>query len=157
MTQTPSSPATTAGSSPSNPRPSPAPAEAEPLQQALAAEHAAVFAYGVIGGVLRGEARAAAGHDAHRGRRDQLLARLGPRAVAAEPAYSLPFAVDDARGARRLARVVEQRCAAVYADVVSRTTGATRALAAEALTECANRRLSWGGEPEAFPGLGELS
>jgi hypothetical protein len=156
MTETPSA---SGGSSPSTATSvsPPASGEAEPLQRALAAEHAAVFAYGVIGGVLRGEALATAGHDAHRGRRDQLISRLGERAVPAEPAYALPFAVEDARRARRLGRVVEQRCAAVYADVVSRTTGATRALAAEALTECAVRRLSWGAEPEAFPGLGDLS
>lgn len=126
----------------------------QPLQAALAAEHAAVFAYGVIGGVLRdSEGQAVAGHDAHRGRRDQLLARLGERAVAAEPAYSLPFPVTSSRQARRLARVVERRCAAVYADAVSRTTGDQRALAAEALTECAVRGLSWGADPDPFPGL----
>lgn len=134
--------------------PTPSPAEAEPLQEALSAEHAAVFAYGVIGGVLRDNNElAVAAHDAHRGRRDQLLSRLGERAVPAEPAYSLPFRVDHPRQARRLARVVEQRCAAVYADVVSRTTGAERALAAEVLTECAVRALSWGADPEPFPGL----
>lgn len=128
--------------------------DGQPLQAALAAEHAAVYAYGVIGAVLRDEdAAATAGYAAHRGRRDQLMARLGSGAVAAEPAYAMPFDVDTARQARRLGRVVEQRCAAVYADVVSRTTGEARMLAANALTECAVRGLGWGADPSPFPGL----
>ncbi|HET7327330.1 MAG TPA: ferritin-like domain-containing protein [Nocardioidaceae bacterium] len=134
----------------------------KPLQTALAAEHAAVFAYGVIGAVLGAASEAAdadlaaAGYAAHRRRRDQLIARLGQDAVAAEAAYALPFDVDSERSARRLGRLVEQRCAAVYADVVSRTAGEARMLAATALTDCAVRGLGWGVEPEPFPGLGEL-
>jgi Domain of unknown function (DUF4439) len=123
------------------------------LQAALAAEHAAVYAYGVVGGVLGGTAQANAAYAAHRGRRDQLTARLGADAVAAEPAYELPFAVTRPGQAERLAVQVERRCAEVYADVVSRTTGATRLYAARGLTECAVRSLEWGGDFEAFPGL----
>ncbi|WP_256095058.1 DUF4439 domain-containing protein, partial [Streptomyces sp. EN27] len=58
------------------------------VQAALAAEHAAVYGYGVLGGRLDGEqgAEARAAHDAHRARRDALArtARdLGGRPVAA--------------------------------------------------------------------------
>jgi hypothetical protein len=124
------------------------------LQEALAAEHAAVYAYGVIGGVLGAtSAQTTAAYAAHRGRRDQLTARIGPAAVAAEPAYELPFAVSGPAQARRLAVQVERRCAEVYADVVSRTTGAARMYAARGLTECSVRALSWGADFEAFPGL----
>jgi hypothetical protein len=127
---------------------------ADALQSALAAEHAAVYAYGVVGGVLgAGDRLAATAYTAHRGRRDQLTSMLGAEAVAAEPAYRLPFDVDGPGRARRLARRVEERCAAVYADVVSRTAGADRLYAARALRDCAVRGLAWGREPEAFPGL----
>jgi Domain of unknown function (DUF4439) len=126
----------------------------EALQQALAAEHAAVWAYGVVGGVLGPDSSAAtAAYAAHRGRRDQLLSRIGAEAVAAEPAYDLPFPVSGAGQAQRLAVRVEERCAEVYAAVVARTTGDNRVYAARALTECAVRALEWGGNLEAFPGL----
>jgi hypothetical protein len=127
------------------------------LQSALAAEHAAVYAYGVVGGVLGTDsAEAAAGYAAHRGRRDQLTSMLGPEAVAAEPAYQLPFEVSGTGGARRLAVHVEERCAEVYAEVVSRTTAADRLFAARALTDCAVRGLQWGADPDPFPGLRDL-
>lgn len=131
-----------------------APAADTALQSALAAEHAAVYAYGVIGGVLGGgSATAASGYAAHRGRRDRLTAMLGPESVAAEPAYRLPFEVSGTARARRLAVHVEERCAEVYAEVVSRTTGADRLFAARAVTDCAVRGLEWGAEPDPFPGL----
>jgi hypothetical protein len=124
------------------------------LQSALSAEHAAVYAYGVIGGVLgTGSAAAAAAYAAHRGRRDQLTSMLGPQSVAAEPAYRLPFEVSGPARARRLAAYVEERCAEVYAESVSRTTAADRMFAARALTDCAVRGLEWGAEPDPFPGL----
>ena len=129
-------------------------AETNALQSALAAEHAAVHAYGLVGGVLGLSATdTSAAYAVHRGRRDQLVTMIGRRAVAAEPAYELPFEVSGPARARRLAARVEQRCADVYADVVASTTGANRLYAARALTDCAVRALGWGAEPEAFPGL----
>lgn len=129
-------------------------AQSEALQPALAAEHAAVYAYGVIGGVLGSSSGAAVtAYAVHRGRRDQLTAMIGPHAVAAEPGYELPFEVSSQARAARLAARVEDRCADVYASVVAHTTGADRAYAARALTDCAVRGLGWGAEPEPFPGL----
>lgn len=129
-------------------------AETQALQSALAAEHAAVYAYGVIGGVLgTTSAQASAAYAAHRGRRDQLVGRIGEEAVPAEPVYELPFEVSGPARARRLAVRVEDRCAEVYADVVSRTTAGNRLYAARALTDCAVRGLDWGAKPEPFPGL----
>ncbi|NED26181.1 DUF4439 domain-containing protein, partial [Streptomyces anulatus] len=77
-------------------------------QAALAAEHAAVYGYGVLGGRIEGkrgtEARAA--YDGHRARRDALaraVRDLGGRPVASDAAYALPFAVADSPSAVRLA------------------------------------------------------
>ncbi|MER5558218.1 ferritin-like domain-containing protein [Streptomyces sp. NPDC002506] len=136
---------------------------AEPLdaaQAALAAEHAAVYGYGVLGGRLA-EARVPEARDAltaHRSRRD-LLARtvrdLGGWPVAAAAAYALPFAVADAGAAVRLAAELEDRVAGVYSDLVRSAEGPLRQEAAAALREAAVRAVRWRGGSVAFPGLAE--
>ncbi|MEU6257490.1 ferritin-like domain-containing protein [Streptomyces sp. NPDC047043] len=130
------------------------------LQAALAAEHAAVYGYGVVGGRIRegrrSEARSA--YDAHRARRDALVREvrdLGGRPVAAAAAYALPFPVPDSAAAVRLAAELEDRMAGVYSDVVRATGGERRRTAAEALREAAVRAVRWRGESVAFPGLAE--
>ncbi|MFF5017278.1 ferritin-like domain-containing protein [Streptomyces sp. NPDC001165] len=135
-------------------------AELTALQAALAAEHAAVYGYGVVGGRIdqrrRTDARAA--YDAHRARRDALVREvrdLGTQPVAASAAYALPFQVPDAAAAVRLAAELEERVAGVYADLVRAATGARRASAAAALREAAVRAVRWSGESVAFPGLAE--
>ncbi|MBQ0830921.1 ferritin-like domain-containing protein [Streptomyces tagetis] len=132
----------------------------EALQAALAAEHAAVYGYGVVGGRIgegrRAEARAA--YDAHRARRDALAREvrdLGARPVAAAAGYALPFPVRDAAGAVRLAAELEDRVAGVYSDLVRAADGARRATAAGALREAAVRAVRWRGGSVAFPGLAE--
>ncbi|MGW1803446.1 ferritin-like domain-containing protein [Streptomyces sp. NPDC002078] len=137
-------------------------AELRALQAALAAEHAAVYGYGVVGGKIsaarRTEARAA--YDAHRARRDALTREvrdLGGQPVAANAAYALPFPVPDATAAVRLAARLEERVAGVYADLVRAATGARRGAAAAALREAAVRAVRWSGESVAFPGLAERS
>ncbi len=57
-------------------------------------------------------------------------------------------------GCRSLARAIEHRTAAVYAFAVSQTVKGTRAMAVDALTDCAVREVAWGAAPEPFPGLG---
>src|SRR5437868_15090063 len=71
------------------------------LQTALAAEHAAVYGYGVLGSRLRGTPRqtAKAVWDAHRAQRDRLISILSVVPVAAAPAYRLPVTVVSPRGA----------------------------------------------------------
>ncbi|WP_405868915.1 MULTISPECIES: ferritin-like domain-containing protein [unclassified Streptomyces] len=130
------------------------------LQAALAAEHAAVYGYGVVGGRIgerrRTEARSA--YVAHRARRDALVREvrdLGGTPVAAAAAYALPFPVPDSAAAVRLAAVLEDRVAGVYSDVVRATGGERRRTAAEALREAAVRAVRWNGESVAFPGLAE--
>jgi hypothetical protein len=134
--------------------------ELRALQAALAAEHAAVYGYGVVGGRIGGGQRAEArtAYDAHRARRDALVREvkdLGGRPVAAAAGYALPFAVPDAAAAARLAAELEDRVAGVYSDLVRAAGGERRALAAEALREAAVRAVRWRGESVAFPGLAE--
>ena len=79
------------------------------LREALAAEHAAVWGYGVVGAALAVEARppATAAETAHRDVRDQVMALLEERAaepVVAEGAYSLPFPVPVRRRRGRAGR-----------------------------------------------------
>ncbi|MFE5598940.1 ferritin-like domain-containing protein [Streptomyces coelicoflavus] len=130
------------------------------VQAALAAEHAAVYGYGVVGGRIgeerRTEARAA--YDAHRARRDALArdARdLGGEPVAAAAGYALPFSVPDSAAAVRLAARLEDRVAGVYSDLVRAAEGDLRATAAGALREAAVRAARWRGGSVAFPGLAE--
>lgn len=129
-------------------------------QAALAAEHAAVYGYGVVGGRIdekrRAEARAA--YDAHRARRDALARTIRDLDGEPEPAraaYALPFAVPDTDAATRLAAELEDRVAGVYADLVRAGEGAQRREAAAALREAAVRSARWRGTGVAFPGLAE--
>lgn len=130
------------------------------VQSALAAEHAAVYGYGVVGARLpeRERDRARDAYQAHRSRRDALertVRDLGGDPVAAAPAYAVPFQVSDGGSAVRLAAEMEDRVAAVYADMVRDTTGPLRADAAAALREAALRSLGWRGRTTPFPGLPE--
>ncbi|MEW2620047.1 ferritin-like domain-containing protein [Streptomyces sp. NPDC048106] len=130
------------------------------LQAALAAEHAAVYGYGVVGGRVDDRRRtdAKAAYDAHRARRDALAREvrdLGGRPVAASAAYTLPFTVRGPADAVRLAAQLEERVAGVYADLVRSSAGARRASAAGALREAAVRAVGWSGQSVAFPGLAE--
>ncbi|MER5210845.1 ferritin-like domain-containing protein [Streptomyces sp. NPDC002838] len=134
--------------------------ELKALQAALAAEHAAVYGYGVVGGRIREDRRteAKAAYDAHRARRDALAREvrdLGGAPVAAAAAYALPFAVPDSAAAVRLAAELEDRVAGVYSDLVRATGGERRRTAAGSLREAAVRAVRWRGESVAFPGLAE--
>ncbi len=130
------------------------------VQAALAAEHAAVYGYGVVGGRIAADRRkeAMAAYDAHRARRDALhreVRDLGGTPQAAAAAYELPFPVPDAAAAVRLAAELEDRLAAVYADLVRAGGRARRREAAGALREAAVRAVRWRGGGVAFPGLVE--
>ncbi|MFF9512052.1 ferritin-like domain-containing protein [Streptomyces sp. NPDC014724] len=129
-------------------------------QAALAAEHAAVYGYGVVGGRIADgrQAEAAAGYHAHRARRDALqrtVGDLGGEPVAAQAAYALPFAVPDPAAAVRLAALLEDRVADVYSDLVRAAEGPLRREAADALREAAVRAVRWRGSGVPFPGLAE--
>ncbi|MFE3329043.1 ferritin-like domain-containing protein [Streptomyces sp. NPDC059176] len=132
------------------------------VQAALAAEHAAVYGYGVVGGragdARRAEVKAAyAGHRARRDAMERTVRDLGAAPVAARAAYALPFPVPDSAAAVRLAAVLEDRVAGVYSDLVRAAEGALRREAADALREAAVRAVRWRGSGVAFPGLAERS
>ena len=135
-------------------------AELDALQTALAAEHAAVYLYGALGGRTSQSATpelfaaVAAAYAAHRARRDAFTAArvdLAAEPVAAEPAYQLPR-LDTPPQVTRAALGVERACAATYAYLVENTVAERRRSAIEALTESAVRELAFDGDPEALPG-----
>ncbi|MDR8415206.1 ferritin-like domain-containing protein [Nonomuraea sp. 3-1Str] len=133
--------------------------DAERLGKALAAEHAAVFAYGLISartsGTLRSKATRA--FDAHRARRDQLRAFVtarGGRPAEAEPSYSLPLVPSTPTDAVRLAVQVETGVTAAYLELVAADDPALRKYAALAMQEAVAR--SYAFRPAigtAFPGM----
>jgi Domain of unknown function (DUF4439) len=137
----------------------------EALQETLAGEHAAVYVYAVLGArtsasaepALAGALRAA--YDVHRGRRDQLVAMVlddDAEPVAAEVSYELPNAADTPGRCRRAAAEVEQRCTVLYAQAVGSTARASRQWAIDALADAAVRQLTFGADPDPFPGVREL-
>jgi Domain of unknown function (DUF4439) len=129
------------------------------LQAALAAEHAAVYGYGVVGAYLTGGSRAAAATAdwvAHQNARDELEAMLrsrgsqpGPAAVA----YQLPIPVRSPAQAVSLAVILEERIATAYLGLVALSTPALRDLGALQVRESALRAAFWRGSTVAFPGL----
>lgn len=135
------------------------------LQRTLAGEHAAVHLYGVVGGRVSASSHPALwqrvrdAYVLHRSRRDQLVSMTraaGATPVAAEVGYDLPNPARTPAQLEQVALEVEQRCAAIYADMVGSTASANRQWALDALEDAAVRLLSFGGEPEPFPGLEEL-
>ncbi|GGJ77046.1 hypothetical protein GCM10010123_03790 [Pilimelia anulata] len=118
------------------------------LGDALAAEYAAVYAYGVLG-VRLPPAQAPVARTAeaaHRDLRDALLLHLrsaGATPGGAEPGYALPFPVPDAAAARRLAVVVEERTATVWRAALAATDGPARRLVLTGLTDAATRATRW--------------
>jgi Domain of unknown function (DUF4439) len=139
--------------------------ETRALDAALAAEHAAVWGYGVVGPALPAErrAQASAAENAHRDARDRLVALLSERGAepaGPEAAYELPFPVLSAADAATLAVTLEDGVAAAYARVLADAaeTG-TRELAVGALGATEVRAVAWRGRAgqtpvtEPFPGL----
>jgi hypothetical protein len=128
------------------------------MQAALAAEHAAVYGYGVTGAMLTGKAKSLAYADwrAHEIARDKLAAmivKLGATPVAASPAYTLPFAVTNASSARRLAAVLEDGVTRAYLGLVGVNDRALRIFGALAMQPPATRAAAWRGSTVAFPGM----
>lgn len=154
--------------------------EQQALNDALAAEHGAVYAYGVVAAFARaprGDAVAAA-TAAHAARRDaatEALTADGATAVPSATGYALPVTVTDGVTALQLAVAVEDATAQAWRAVLERSVAAAepggptgpvpdgrpldlRTTAVAALTDCAVRAAGWrvalGSVPAttAFPG-----
>lgn len=135
-----------------------APRALRALQAALAAEHAAVYGYGIAGAMLDGAGRARALRDwkLHQEARDTLQAmivKLGATPVPASAAYDLPFAVRDAASARRLAVALEDGVTQAYVGLVAVTDPTLRTFGALAMQPPAKRAAAWRGSTVAFPGM----
>jgi hypothetical protein len=130
------------------------------LQDALAAEHAALWCYSYAVAFLPAAQRAQARDDeeAHRGLRGQIeqtLTQIGARAVSAQPAYATPEPVTDGRSAAALVVVAETDALAAWRSVVERTPDRElRQAALKALTDGTLRCARWRvvvGTPPAIP------
>ncbi|MEV0588168.1 ferritin-like domain-containing protein [Nonomuraea sp. NPDC050310] len=129
------------------------------LGKALAAEHAAVYAYGLLGarttGALR--SRVSAAFDAHRYRRDQLRSLLlarGGKAVETEASYDVPVTAS-ATDAVNLAVRVEDGITAAYLELAACEELTLRRFAASAMQEAVTRSYGLRRQIKALPGMPE--
>jgi hypothetical protein len=130
------------------------------LQDALAAEHAALWCYSYAVAFLPAAqlAQARDDEDAHRalrGQIEQTLTRTGAQAVSAQPAYATPRPVTDGPSAAALVVVAETDALAAWRSVVERTSDRDlRGAALRALTDGTLRCARWRvviGTPPAIP------
>ncbi len=140
------------------------PAVSTALNQALAGEQAAGYAFGVVGARLgnREQPAAAAALETARVQRDLLVRVItagGGTPEPADPAYALPFPVPTRVAALRLAVLVDDRLAGLDVALAAASTDpALRSIAAAAVqaraTDAASWRLRAGIVPVtvAFPG-----
>ncbi|SCX53340.1 protein of unknown function [Klenkia marina] len=140
-------------------------AETAALQDALAAEHVAVWGYGTVGAALPAADRSAVGSsaEAHRDLRDRVAALLtaqGVDPVPTEAAYALPFPVLSAVDAAALAVVLEDGTTTAWVWVLDQAAQRrTRELAVGAAAAAEVRAVTWrqraGTTPatSATPGL----
>lgn len=134
------------------------------LQSALAAEQAAVWAYGLVAAYARDQAEMIAqARSGHLLRRDATTARLVEGgATAPEPAaaYQVSVAVTDANTALQLAQDIETDAAAAWRVVIGSTDDAElRGFALTGLSEAAVRLAMWkqvlGATPMTLPFPGQ--
>jgi hypothetical protein len=128
------------------------------LQAALDVEHRVVYGYGVVGAHLTGgprrlAARRLAAHQLLRDRVAAIVAAAGASPVVAQPAYALPFPVEDAAAALRLASDLEDAVAGAAWDLTaaSRPETDVRHIGVTTLA-AAWRRLVRGSVDPALPG-----
>ncbi|ROR92101.1 ferritin-like domain-containing protein [Nocardioides aurantiacus] len=135
----------------------------EALQKALAAEHASVYLYGLLGARASASAepvlfaRLEQAYADHRTARDDLVARLARRGVdpvASETDYAPPGPVSTPEEIEAVARTLERRVALTYGEAVAHTAGEDRLAAMDGLDATAVRGLGFGEPPTDFPGLG---
>ena len=152
-----------------SPTPTPDPNRPKDADQAawfdaVAAEHAAIYGYGVVSAHVMPEQNDLVSEAVaqHRDRREAALSLLKERSVTAPlPAagYRLPFPVTGPIGAGKLAVQMESDCAVAWRAVMEQSDSEQdRSFALTALTQCAIMAAKWrqvlGAWPvtEAFPG-----
>lgn len=129
------------------------------LQDALAAEHAALWCYSLAVAFLSAErseqARAdAAAHRVLRAAVEQTLTELGRRPLSAQPAYATPRPVVDGPSAAALAVVAEADAMAAWRSVMERTSvRQLRQAALDALADGALRSARWRAVTEMSPAV----
>lgn len=135
------------------------PGDVDKLRKALAAEHAAVFVYGLLGARTTGSMRAriTRAFDTHRDRRDELrelITARGGKPAEPAPSYALPSVPSTASAAARLAAHVETGIVAAYLELVAAADAELRAYAALVMQEAATRSYSFRPAiTTAFPGM----
>jgi hypothetical protein len=160
----------TSPSPPTTPTPDPDrpkdPAEAA-LFDAVVAEHAAIYGYGIVSAHVMPEQNDLVSQALleHRDRREMALAMLTERSVKVPlPAagYQLPMPVTKSTEAAKLAIRMESDCAVAWRAVMEQSDSEQdRAFGLKALTQCAVMAARWrqvlGAWPvtEAFPGGSE--
>ncbi len=131
----------------------------EALQDALAAEHAALWSYGLAVAFLGPQQSARARDDAAehlrlRGALETTLTQLGARPVSAQPAYATPQPVADAASAAVLVVVAETDALAAWRSVLERTTDRElRRAALDALVDGALRCARWRASTDSLPAV----
>ncbi|MCZ3386303.1 MAG: ferritin-like domain-containing protein [Actinomycetia bacterium] len=124
-------------------------------QQTLAAEHAAIWVYGLVGATTSMALPAEAALRVHRERRtrcvDEVVA-LGGQPNTSAPAYDVAAPTNPTE-ASDLAATVEQSCTVVYAALAGAAGKGSRLLAAQWLRESAIAMWGWDGELPVLPGL----
>lgn len=118
------------------------------LQAALRAEHAALWAYGLVAAhdpqAANSIAVAVSSHQSARDLAANLVVQAGATPVGPDPAYTTPKPVTDAATAAALALIIESDCAAAWRSVAGNTDDSTlRGTALSALTDCAMRMVTW--------------
>ncbi|PZG16520.1 ferritin-like domain-containing protein [Nonomuraea aridisoli] len=133
--------------------------DVEKLRKALAAEHAVLFAYGLLGARTSGSLRERVedAFDTHRARRDQLRSYIvarGGQPAEAEASYALPFFPADATLATNLAVQLENGVTAAYLELASAQDPSLRRYAAKAMQDAVTRAYRFRpAQPPAFPGM----
>jgi hypothetical protein len=124
-------------------------------QQALAAEHAAIYGYGLVGAVDGLADRASRSLAVHRQRRtwcmDSVVA-LGGVPEASAPAYDIAMPADP-DAAAETAAALEAACWPGYAGLCSSADRPTRLTGAGWLRQSAVHAVSWSGAVPPLPGL----
>lgn len=137
------------------------------LFDAVAAEHAAIYGYGLVSAHVMPDDNDLVSESLaqHRDRREAAIALLNERSIKVPlPAagYRLPMVVNNATNAAKLAVRMESDCAVAWRAVLEQTdSDQDREFGAKALTQCAVLAARWrkvlGAWPvtDAFPGGSE--